>query len=101
MKTLQGKLEQEQASLNTISTAYLTKVSSTQADKPLQPLETEMEDSVPAAVAGFITTLGVSLTQEQKEQLHVMLKRPSVEAEVTDEEAKRRKTEMGNSASCG
>ena len=101
MKTLQGKLEQEQASLNTISTAYLTKVSSTQADKPLQPLETEMEDSVPAAVAGFITTLGVSLTQKQKEQLHVMLKRPSVEAEVTDEEAKRRKTEMGNSASCG
>ena len=98
MKTLQSKLEQEQASLNTISTAYL---SSTQAGKPLQPLETEMEDSVPAAVAGFITTLGVSLTQEQKEQLHVMLKRPSVDAEVTDEEAKRRKTEMGNTASCG
>ena len=101
MKTLQGRLEQEQASLNTISTAYLTKVSAIQAEKPLQPLETEMADSVPAAVAGFITTLGVSLTQEQKEQLNVMLKRPSVDAEVIDEEAKRRKTELGNTASCG
>ena len=101
MKSLQSKLEQEQASLNTISTAYLTKVSSSQAEMPLQPLETGMDDSVPAAVAGFINTLGVSLTQEQKDQLHVMLKRPSVAAEVTDEEAKRRKTELGNTASCG
>ena len=67
---------------------------------PLQS-DANMSDPVPDAVAGFITTLGVSLTQEQKEQLNVMLKRPSVDAEAIDEEAKRRKTELGNAASCG
>lgn len=101
MKTLQTRLEQEQSSLNTISTAYLTKVSSTQGDKPLQPLDTEVKDSVPEAVAGFIHTLGVNLTPEQKEQLHSMLKRPSSEDESMDEESKRRKTEAGNQGSCG
>ena len=101
MKSLQSRLEQEQTSLNTISTAYLTKVSSMQGEKPLQPLDTEMKDSVPEAVAGFIHTLGVSLTQEQKEQLQVMLKRPSADDESLDEESKRRKKETGNLGSCG
>ena len=66
MKSLQSKLEQEQTSLNTISAAYLSKVSAMQADLTLQPLDTEMKDSVPEAVAGFISTLGVSLTQSKK-----------------------------------
>ena len=35
-----------------------------------------MKDPVPEAAAGFISTLGVSLTQEQRDQLKTMLKRP-------------------------
>ena len=49
-----------------------------------------MEDTEPEAVARFITTLGVSLTPDQKAQLTTMLKRPSTDA--PDEESKRRKT---------
>lgn len=100
MKSLQTKLELEQSSLNTISTAYMTKVSAMQMEQPLQPLDTEMKDSVPEAVSGFLSTLGLNLTQEQKDQLHVMLKRPSNEADA-EEEAKRRKTAPGSQTSGG
>ena len=60
--------------------------------------ETGGADPVPDAVAGFINTLGVSLTEEQQQQLQLMLKRPQTEA--TDE-AKRRKTEAPGDMSCG
>ena len=56
---------------------------------------------MPEAVAGFINTLGVSLTQEQKEQLHVTLKRPSIAEDSLDDDSKRRKTETGSPGSCG
>ena len=49
-----------------------------------------MEDTVPDAVAGFITTLGVNLTDDQKAQLNTMLKRP--QNDQLEEESKRRRT---------
>ena len=101
MKALQTRLEQEQATLTTVSTAYLTKVSSSKGAQALQPLDTEMADSMPETVAGFITTLGVNLTQAQKEQLSLMLKRPPAEDEALDEEAKRRKTALASNGSSG
>lgn len=101
MKSLQSRLEQEQSTLTNVSTAYLTKVSSSQGTGALQPLDTEMPDSMPEAVAGFISTLGVNLSQEQKDQLSVMLKRPPADAAAMDEEAKRRKTELMSNGSCG
>ena len=88
MKQLQQKLEQ--ASLNATSAAYMSKVKE-EHPPGSYVLDTEMKDSVPDAVAGFITTLGVSLTPEQKEQLQQMLKRPQSGDEGTDEEAKRRR----------
>lgn len=48
-----------------------------------------MEDTVPDAVAGFVTTLGVNLTDDQKAQLTSMLKRPP--ADFCEEESKRRR----------
>ena len=61
--------------------------------------DAEMKDPVPEAVAGFISTLGVSLTQEQHDQLKTMLKRPTTNSE---EDAKRRKAEEnGKDQSCG
>ena len=63
MKQLQQKLEQEQASLNATSAAYMTKVKEEHPPGSYS-LDVEMKDTVPEAVAGFITTLGVSLTPE-------------------------------------
>ena len=60
-----------------------------------------MKDSVPEAVSGFLSTLGLNLTQEQKDQLHVMFKRPSNEADMSEEESKRRKTAPGSQTSGG
>ena len=97
MKQLQQKLEQ--ASLNATSAAYMSKVKE-EHPPGSYVLDTEMKDSVPDAVAGFITTLGVSLTPEQKEQLQLMLKRPQSAVEISDEEAKRRRT-LPSDASCG
>ena len=58
-----------------------------------------MEDTVPAAVEGFISTLGVNLTEDQKAQLSSMVKRPTPES--LDEENKRRRTVPGEAALCG
>ena len=98
MKSVQTKIEQEQASLNTTSVEYMNLVS-----KQLDPVqlsdEADMKDPVPEAVAGFISTLGVSLTPEQQDQLKTMLKRPTSTA---DEETKRRKTgDEDKNMSCG
>ena len=47
-------------------------------------------EPIPMAVESFVTSLGISLTEDQRSQLHGLLKRPN-----TDEEdpTKRRKTE--------
>lgn len=61
--------------------------------------DAEMKDPVPEAVAGFISAFGVDLTEDQKAQLQVMLKRPQEELV---EEAKRRKTDpAAPTQSCG
>ena len=92
MKNIQSKLEAEQGALNATSTAYMAMVNT---NKPAEGLRdgVTMEDSVPAAVAGFINTLGVDLTEDQKAQLSSMLKRPT--GENSDEENKRRRTAAG------
>ena len=98
MKLIQTKIEQEQAELNNTSTAYMTLVSK-QPDPVHLVEDAEMKDPVPEAVAGFISTLGVSLTQEQQGQLRSMLKRPTAHNE---DDAKRRKlAEAEKEQSCG
>ena len=67
MKSIQSKIEQEQAELNTTSTAYMSLVSK-QPDPVQLSEDADMKDPVPEAVAGFISTLGVNLTQEQRDQ---------------------------------
>ena len=89
MKSIQTKLEAEQGALHSTSAAYMALVNTCKPAAELHEGET-MEDTVPNAVAGFITTLGVSLTEDQKAQLTKMLKRPP--APVLEEESKRRKT---------
>ena len=98
MKNIQSKLEAEQNALNTTSTAYMAMVNT---NKPAEELQegVPMEDTVPAAVEGFISTLGVNLTEDQKAQLSSMLKRPTPES--VDEENKRRRTVPGEAALCG
>ena len=95
MKLIQTKIEQEQAELNNTSAAYMTLVSK-QPDPVHLVEDAEMKDPVPEAVAGFISTLGVSLTQEQQDQLKSM---PTV---TNEDDAKRRKlVEAEKSQSCG
>lgn len=54
---------------NSTSAAYMALVNTS---KPTEGLHDDsmMEDTVPEAVAGFITTLGVNLTEDQKAQLN-------------------------------
>ena len=89
MKGIQTRIETEQQTLTATSASYMFLVNAAKPDLGELP-ETGGADPVPAAVAGFINTLGVSLTEEQQQQLQNMLKRPP--AEPVDE-AKRRKTE--------
>lgn len=97
MKAIQGKIESEQQALTATSASYMTLVNSAKSDFAGLP-EAEAGDPVPAAVAGFITTLSVNLTEEQQNQLQSKLKRPPM---ATDEEAKRRKTEASEVQTCG
>lgn len=65
---------------------------------PPEDLSTERfaETPIPMAVESFVSSLGVSLTEEQKSQLHGLLKRPSTEGE---DPTKRRKTDSPASPS--
>ena len=81
MKGIQSKIEAEQQSLSaTTSASYLALVNSAKPDLHSLP-DVDQSDPVPAAVAGFITTLGVDLTEEQQQQLQNMLKRPTTNQE--------------------
>ena len=86
MKAIQGRIESEQRSLQDTSTSYMNLVNSAKPDFAGLP-EAVGGDPVPAAVAGFINTLGVSLTEDRQLQLQNMQKRPPADS---DEEAKRR-----------
>lgn len=87
------KIEAEQQALSATSAAPISAKPDFEA-----LLEAEATDPVPAAVASFINTLGVDLTEEQQLQLQNMLKRPT---SIQDEDAKRRKTEAPNNTSGG
>ena len=50
------------------------------------------------AVESFVTSLGISLTEEQRSQLHGLLKRPNMEGE---DPTKRRKTEASAAPPAG
>ena len=97
MKGIQTKLEAEQGALNTTSSAYMALANTS---KPVEGLQPEaMDDTVPEAVAGFITTLGVNLTDDQKAQLNTMLKRP--QSDLSEEETQRRRTAAMEVQTCG
>ena len=50
----------------------------------------EAELPIPMGVETFVSSLGIDLTDDQRSQLHGLLKRPSIDE---DEQSKRRKTE--------
>ena len=89
MKAIQSKIEAEQQALTATSASYMSLVNSAKPDLEVLP-EADAGHPIPAAVAGFINTLGVNSTEEQHQQLQTMLKRPPT---ASDEEAKGRKTE--------
>ena len=88
MQELQQKLNDGQQALKLLSEDYMKAVDT--EHKPTD-LETSMEvDPLPAAVETFVANLGVSLSAEQKTQLHGLLKRPN---DMDADLSKRRKTE--------
>lgn len=85
---LQQKLNDGQKTLKQISEERMQAVNK---DPKPEELETNMEvDPLPAALESFVGNLGVSLSAEQKSQLHGLLKRPS---SGTADLSKRRKTD--------
>ena len=100
MQELQGKLTEGQQSLKTLSDDYMKAVNQTPTLSELPTAHGEAEQ-IPMAVESFVHSLGISLTDEQKTQLHGLLKRPNNEQE---DPTKRRKTDMptlGKSGQCG
>ena len=88
MQELQQKLTEGQQALKLLSEEDMKAV-----NKDPQPpeLERSMEvDPLPAALETFVANLGVSLSDEQKTQVHVLLKRPN---DTNVDLSKRRKTE--------
>ena len=89
MQDLQVKLTEGQQALKCLSEEYMKAVNQTPAPAELPSTSGEGEQ-IPMAVESFVHSLGISLTEEQKTQLHGLLKRPNQEAE---DSMKRRKTE--------
>lgn len=58
----------------------------------------EKNEQIPMAVESVVHRLGISLSEEQKSQLHGLLKRPNLDPE---DPTKRRKMETGNTAPQG
>ena len=84
MQDLQVKLTEGQQALKSLSEEYMKAVNQTPA-----PSTSGEAEQIPMAVESFVHSLGISLTEEQKTQLHGLLKRPNQEAE---DSMKRRKT---------
>ena len=100
MQELQQKLNDGQQALKLLSEDYTKAVN--KETKPAD-LESSMDvDPLPAAVETFVANLGVSLSDEQKTQLHGLLKRPN---DTDGDLSKRRKTDSPATAtppgSCG
>ena len=82
MQDIQTKLNEGQQKL---------KAAVNQTPKPEElNHEAATAEPIPMAVESFVTSLGISLTEEQRSQLHGLLKRPNAEGE---DPTKRRKTE--------
>ena len=90
MQDLQTKLTEGQQSLKTLSDEYMKAVSQTPTPSELPAVSGEGEQ-IPMAVESFVHSLGISLTEEQKSQLHGLLKRPNQDQE---DPTKRRKTDV-------
>ena len=87
MQELQTKLTEGQQKLKTLSEQYMKAVS--QSPMPEELTKTaEAELPIPMAVETFVSSL--VMTDDQRSQLHRLLKRPSIDE---DEQSKRRKTE--------
>ena len=89
MQELQTKLTEGQQALKTLSDDYMKAVNQTPTPSQLPTAQGEAEQ-IPMAVESFVHSLGISLTEEQKTQLHGLLKRPNQE---TEDSLKRRKTD--------
>ena len=89
MQEIQTKLNEGQQRLKQLSDKYMAAVNQTPKPEELGS-EAAPTEPIPMAVESFVTSLGISLTEDQRSQLHGLLKRPN-----TDEEdpTKRRKTE--------
>ena len=89
MQEIQTKLNDGQKRLKQLSDKYMAAVNQTPKPEELGS-DAAPAEPIPMAVESFVTSLGISLTEDQRSQLHGLLKRPN-----TDEEdpTKRRKTE--------
>ena len=100
MQELQTKLTEGQQSLKSLSDDYMKAANQTPAPSEL-PVANGEAEQIPMAVESFVHSLGISLTEEQKNQLHGLLKRPNQDQE---DPTKRRKTETavhGKPGHCG
>ena len=86
---LQTKLNEGQQRLKDLSEQYMKLVNQTPTPEELRK-PSEGDTPLPMAVETFVTSLGLTLTEEQRHQLHGLLKRPIPEPE---DPSKRRKTE--------
>ena len=97
MQALQTKLADGQKALHQLSQDYMKAVNQTPTPADLTAPMAEPEQ-IPMAVESFVHSLGISLTEEQKTQLHGLLKRPGSEPE---DPTKRRKMDGASSPSPG
>ena len=89
MQDLQSKLNDGQQRLKTLSDQYMKVVNQTPMPEGLEP-DSAKNLPIPMAVETFVTSLGIDLPEEQKIQLHGLLKRPKADEEEIN---KRRKTD--------
>ena len=89
MQELQGKLNEGQQRLKQLSDQYMKITTLTPQPTGLEPAEPK-DLPIPMAVETFVTSLGIDLSDEQRSQLHGLLKRTKADE---DEVNKRRKTD--------
>ena len=89
MQEIQTKLNDGQQRLKQLSDKYMAAVNQTPKPEELST-EAPATEPIPMAVESFVTSLGISLTEDQRSQLHGLLKRPNMDGE---DPTKRRKTE--------
>ena len=88
MQDLQTRLSEGQTKLKQLSDQYM-KVTQTPMPEGLEGENTK-DLPIPMAVETFVTSLGIDLTEDQRTQLHGLLKRPPADDEDIH---KRRKTD--------